>query len=351
MKKLAQGIGLLAFALAGAAAAHGTASNDGALVVTASNARRNQLIVYNANGQLLGKIATGGEGGVSGNAGGIAQDAHRLAVVNFGSGNISVFEKAVNPFGAVTLRLRSLVPALANPVSVAFGEDHLYILTTSYIESHRIGPFGVERNADGRVSLAAGDGSAAQVGVAGGQLVISEKSNVIETVGLDSQGRVGGKAKVVADIPANVNAPFGLATRGDQAYVSIAHANEISLVRDNAVLTVTGSGTQSAPCWLALDGPFLFSANTASDSVSRYVVYGRKIIQEAPVVASFQGGPSDITYRDGMAAVVDADGSVSHVSVFNVDDDGGFALRGVATIDSAATNGIAIVTAKGGIFK
>ena len=57
------------------------------------------------------------------------------------------------------------------------------------------------------------------------------------------------------NIPANVDTPFGLVTRSNDAYVTIAHADEISLVRNGQVLTVTASGTQHAPCWLALVGP------------------------------------------------------------------------------------------------
>jgi hypothetical protein len=98
-----------------------------------------------------------------------------------------------------------------------------------------------------------------------------------------------------------------------------------------------------APCWVTLDGPFLFSANSPSQSVSRYVVYGQKIIQEAAVIAKFNGDPTDITYRDNLAAVVDANGSVSHVSIFDVDGDGDFNLKSSVTIGNAATNGIAIV--------
>jgi hypothetical protein len=44
-----------------------------------------------------------------------------------------------------------------------------------------------------------------------------------------------------------------------------------------------------------------------------------------------------------LAAVVDADGTASHVSVFGVDEDGKFTLKGLATISTVATNGIAIV--------
>ena len=115
------------------------------------------------------------------------------------------------------------------------------------------------------------------MGVVTGQLVITEKDNgVIETVNLLSDGAVSGLPKLVQNIPSSPNTPFGLVTRGDDAYVTIAHSNEITLVRDGKVLTVTGSGSQSAPCWLTLVGPFLFSSNSPSLSMSRYAVYGQK---------------------------------------------------------------------------
>jgi hypothetical protein len=95
--------------------------------------------------------------------------------------------------------------------------------------------------------------------------------------------------------------------------------------------------------WVTIDGPFLFSANSPSRSVSRYAVYGQQIIQDAAVVATFNGNPTDIAYRSGLAAAVDGDGTVSHVTVFSVNEDGKFTLRGLATIGNATTNGIAIV--------
>lgn len=239
--------------------------------------------------------------------------------------------------------VENLVQALGSPVSVAFGHDHLYVLTTTHVESHRIGERGVEAAADGAAPLLHADGSAAQVGVLEGELIITEKSNAIETTKLDFRGAVVSGVSAVANIPANVNAPFGLVTRGNEAYVTIAHANEISLVRRDAVVTVTGSGTQSAPCWVALDGPFLFSANSPSKSVSRYAVHGQQITQEVAVAAAFEGNPTDIAYRAGIAAVIDANGTLSHVSVFGVDEDGNLTLRGVATLNSKTTNGVAIV--------
>ena len=165
---------------------------------------------------------------------------------------------------------------------------------------------------------------------------------------LTGSGAVGGYAVLTRNIPANVNTPFGLITRGANAYVTIAHANEISLVRNDSVLTVTGSGTQNSPCWLALDGPFLFSSNSPSHSVSRYLVSGSQIVQATPVSATFNGSPTDITYAHagvggGLAAVIDANSTVSHLSIFRVDGAGNLGLQGLATIGSTATNGVAIV--------
>jgi len=321
-----------------------TASAEGraSLVLTASNATTNELLVMNTAGTVLQRIPTQGQGGVSGNAGGIAATRDRVAVVNFGSANVSLFERDE---GGRRFRLERVIPTLGSPVSVAFGNDHLYVLTTTHIESHRAGPGGVQPGVDGQAQLLHGDATAAQVGVIRGELIFTEKSNAIESVRLSGDGAVVGNAALVAAIPANVDAPFGLAARGDEAYVTIAHADEISLVRSDTVLATTPSGTQHAPCWVALDGPFLFSANSPSHSVSRYAVYGQKIVQDAAVVTTFTGSPTEIVYRDGLAAVIDAAAGISRVTVFKVDQDGNFASQGVATLSTAVTNGLAIVDA------
>lgn len=327
--------------LAGATASIPVQGQDQqALVVTASNTASNNLLVYNSVGQLIQTLPTGGKGGVAGNAGGIATSHDLLAVVNFGSDNVSIFARSADGF-----RLKQTVPTESSPVSVAFGHEHLYILGSTKVESHQVFEFGVSPSPDGQAGLVKADGSAAQVGVLDKQLIISEKSNAIETVNLRPEGAVEDVSTLVQNIPANVNAPFGLVTRDNEAYVTIAHANEISLVRNDAVLTITGSGTQSAPCWLALDGPYLFSANSPSKSVSRYLAYGQQIVQDAAVAASFNGNPTDIAYHAGRVAVIDGAGTVSHLSIFSVDGDGNLTLKNVATIASAA-NGVAIVRAE-----
>ncbi|MDE2371051.1 MAG: hypothetical protein KGN16_18930 [Burkholderiales bacterium] len=312
-----------------------------AMVVTASNTATNQLLVYDTAGNLLETLATQGQGGVGGNAGGIAYAHGRLAVVNHGSSNVSIFGRSGG--GHHHFQLEHVIPTQGQPVSVAFGAGHLYVLTGTRVESHAIDGGGVRTSADGSTQLLHADGSAGQVGVIRGQLIITEKSNAIESVALDGRGAVGGVATSVAAIPANVDTPLGLATRGDEAYVTIAHANEISLVRGDQVLSTTGSGTQNAPCWLTLAGPFLYSANTPSMSLSRYAVYGQKIVQDAAVAASFNGKPTDVDYRAGLLAAIDSNGTASHVSVFGVDEDGNLALKAVATVNSPSINGVVVV--------
>jgi hypothetical protein len=97
-----------------------------------------------------------------------------------------------------------------------------------------------------------------------------------------------------------------------------------------------------APCWLTLDGPFLFSANSPSMTVSRYAVYGQKIVQDAAVVATFGGDPTDIDHAAGLIAVIDGAGALSHLSIFHVDEDGNMTLKAVTTISGPA-NGVKVV--------
>ena len=115
------------------------------LVITSSNsALGNRLLVYDTSGTLLQSVATGGLGGVTGNAGGIAASDDRVGVVNFGSQSVSLFD-----VGGSSVQLRQVVTTLSRPVSVAFGKDHLYVPGTQFVESHRISGHDVDDAADG----------------------------------------------------------------------------------------------------------------------------------------------------------------------------------------------------------
>ena len=129
----------------GAAVALQAANDPNTLIVTASNATANQLLVFNTAGKLMQTVSTQGKGGASGNAGGIEAHGGTVAVVNFGSQNVSIFERGNNG-----LQMRQLVPTVPNPVSVAFGAGHLYILGATKVESHRMD--GLQRKFQSRWS-------------------------------------------------------------------------------------------------------------------------------------------------------------------------------------------------------
>jgi len=305
------------------------------LVITSSNnALGNQLLVYDTSGALLQTAATGGLGGVSGNAGGIAASQDSVAVVNFGSQSVSIFDIVGS-----SVQLRQVVTTLSSPVSVAFGKNHLYVLGTVFVESHRIDGHDVDGIADGFSPLRQGDGSAAQVGVVADQLLITEKSNAVEVVNLRG-GAVSGPAVEVA-IPGGSDTPLGLTTRGADGYVTIAHSDEVGLVKHGDLIALTGSGTEHAPCWLTLVDQFLYSSNSPSHSISRYVVTGTQMVLDAAVAATTAGAPTDIASAAHLIAVLDG-GAQTHLTQFSVDSDGGLHLT-ATTVVSKGANGVVVI--------
>jgi hypothetical protein len=325
---------------------HADRGDDETVVVTSSNlATANALLVYNDNGALVQTVATQGKGGVGGNAGGIATRDGVVAVVNFGSQSVSLLTRGGRGFA-----VRQVLSTISPPVSVAFGHDHLYILGTTTVESHRMHEAFAEHGADGVATLVAADGSAAQVGVSADQLVVTEKSGIVEVVNLQHGGVVEGPA-VSVPLPADVrDTPLGLTTRGDRAYVTIAHSDVISLVRDGQIVTMTATGSgfpngpgQQAPCWLSLAGPFLFSSNSPSHTISRLIAVGRSVLIDQPVAAPTNGAPTDIASTRRQLAVIESDSATqAHITFFRLNEDGDL-TRVASTAIASAANGIAIV--------
>lgn len=309
-------------------------------VVTASNATNNALLVYDANGVLTQTVPTNGQGGASNNAGGIAVDGQTVAAVNFGSQNVSIFAA-----GASGVTFSQLVPTATSPLSVAFGGDHLYVLGTTTVESHKRHGQAFDLDADGVVALVAGDGSSGQVGVTASSLIITEKSGLVETVGLKA-GAVTGESQAVT-IPAGSDTPFGLITRGDNAYVTIAHSDEVALVKNGAVRQIVATGIvggagQHSPCWLALAGPYLYSSNSPSHGITRYIATGTQIIIDQLVAATLTGAPTDIASGGGRVAVIDGGGG-ERLTQFEIADDGTL-VPVVTTPIGATANGVGIVS-------
>jgi len=334
---------LVAMTLVSGALAPVARAEGGTLVVTSSNAASNRLLVYDAQGVLLASLPTGGQGGVGGNAGGIATAGGAVAVVNFGSVDVSIFR--VQGAG---LAFQQMVATQSAPVSVAFGKDHLYMLGTTTVESHRLGAAWVDPDPDGVSELSRGDGSSAQVGILGDQLLVTEKSGAVEQVGLRG-GVVSGPATEI-EIPPGSDTPLGLVTRGANGYVTIAHSDQIALVKNGAVQAIVATGTnfpsgpgQQAPCWLALVGPYLFSSNSPSHTISRLLATGARIQLDVPEAAHTGGAPTDIAATADRLAVIEANGSgLSHLTQFTYDDDGTLAQVATSAIAGSA-NGVVLL--------
>lgn len=312
------------------------------VVVTASNAVQNELLVFDTTGVLLQSVPTLGQGGAGANAGGIATTNELLAVVNFGSLTVSMFTR-----GDAGFELRQVVPVRSQPVSVAFGKDHLYVLGTTTVESHWLGQGHIEDAPDGVATLLAADGSAAQVGVVGEQLLLTEKSRNIESVRLRAGAVVGTPIPVEAPPSAN-NTPFGFATRGSNAYVTIAGSDAVAVVKNGTVTDVAATGTpggpgEHSPCWAALAGPYLFTTNSPSHSISRLVVGGRLIALDAPVAAQTGGAPIDVAAANDLLVVVESNGGgMAHLTQFRMDEDGNL-TQTISTAIGSPANGVAIV--------
>jgi hypothetical protein len=311
------------------------AQSGNTLVITSSNsAAGNQLLAFDSTGALVQTIATGGLGGVSGNAGGIAAAGRLIGVVNFGSSSVSLLELTHDGIERV-----DVITTSSPPVSVAFGHGHLYVLGTTSVESHRLSGRTIDAASDGSATLLRADGSAAQVGVVGDQLLITEKSNVVEVVSLQGGAVVGAPTEV--PIPVGSDTPLGLTTRGSAGYVTIAHSDEVGLVRNGQLTSVAGSGSQHAPCWLALVGQYLYSSNSPSHSISRFVVTGNQIVLDSEVVATTAGAPTDIGAFGRVIGVIDG-GTQTHLTQFAVDDDGNLQPIAVSVVNNGA-NGVIVM--------
>src|SRR5262249_41646519 len=146
----------------------------------------NHLAVINTRTRETDYVPTGGAGGASGNAGGVAVDGKLAAAVNFGSSNVTIFVRRGN-----TMEPTQMIKTSSQPVSVAFGHGHLVVLGLTTAESFSTYGNRVAQDNDGLVQLARGDKSAAQIVAFDGGVVYSEKSGGVAELNLSSNG-IGG---------------------------------------------------------------------------------------------------------------------------------------------------------------
>ena len=151
------------------------------LFLTATNGANNFLAVVNIRTKETDFVPTGGFGGVSGNAGGVAVSGQIAAVVNFGSTNVTILTRHGN-----AMEPTQMIKTSSQPVSVAFGHNHLVVLGLTTAESFPVYGDAVQTNNDGVVQLARGDKSAAQIVTYDGGAVYSEKSGGVAELSLST---------------------------------------------------------------------------------------------------------------------------------------------------------------------
>jgi hypothetical protein len=312
----------------------------------------NQLRVYDAQSHvLLQTLSTHGKGGVGGNARGVKQhDGKLVAAVNNGSNSVAVFRRDGD-----LLKFDRVVSTTSAPVSVDFGNDHLYVAGATTVDSFVLHQDTVGWQ-DGTTDLAlAGGGippagSTAQVGVIGDrQLLVTLKTDpdpgTVDIIALD-RGRVGGSTPTTVSAPDGTLAPFGFATYPDgTALITLAHSNQDGLFREGSFTSVIAAG-QAASCWMTRVGKYVFVANTGSRTISRLIGTGNNVFVDGLVAAQVPtGSPADIDADSGVLGVIDHAAGQSHLSVFTYNRLGELAAAGATiTVGVPDANGVAILS-------
>jgi hypothetical protein len=326
--------------------------HDRTLVVTMTNDPSiNQIKVYDADSHaLLQTLSTHGKGGAAGNARGIKQYERTLvAVVNNGSNSVALFRRTGD-----ALKFDKLVTTTSAPVSVDFGNDHLYVAAATTVDSFVLHERSVDW-LDGTSELVLADGglpapgSTAQVGVVSArQLLVTLKTDpdpgTVDIVALD-EGRVTGPSPKAVSAPQGSLTPFGFATYPDgTALITLAHSNQDGLFRDGAFTLVVAAG-QAASCWMTRVGKYVFVANTGSGTISRLVGTGTNIFIDTPVAAHVPtGAPADIDADSGVLGLIDHGAGQSHLSTFTYNRFGELAANGTSiNVGAADANGVAIL--------
>ena len=320
------------------------------LFLTATNGGNNLLAVINTRTRTTTYVPTGGLGGAAGNAGGVAVQDRLAAVVNFGSTNVTIFVRRGD-----SMEPTQVIKTASQPLSVAFGRNHLVVLGQTTAESFPVYGASVGTTPDGLVPLLRSDKSAAQIVTFEGGAIYSEKSGSVAELDLSMNGApglAGPNRPVLLPAAPNNDTPFGMIARGANVYVTIAHSNLEALVVNGQIASTAAGltpykdasgGFLHAPCWNALSGQFLYSSDSPGKQLLRYLVSDTNVFFDKPAVVRFSGSPTDLSVSDGLLGVIDGgDGTVSNASLFDIDSEGSLSLRFAVKI-AGPINGAAII--------
>jgi hypothetical protein len=205
------------------------------------------------------------------------------------------------------------------------------------------------------VSLAIGDGSAAQIVSFNGGVAYTEKTGGIAELSLSTEtasGLSGPNVPVALPAAPNNNTPFGLIGRGANIYATIAHSDLEALIVGGQIVSLaegpmpfmnSSGAITHAPCWNALSGQFLYASDSPGSQLLRYLVSDTHIYFDKAGVATLSGAPTDIDVSGSLLGVIDGgNGQVSDASIFTIDSEGELTLSFAVKI-SGAINGAAFI--------
>jgi hypothetical protein len=322
-------------------------------VIMTNDPVTNQIQVYDTSTEvLLQTLSTNGKGGAGGNARGVKQYKGELfAAVNNGSNTVALYRRDRD-----LLKFDKLVTTTSAPLSVDFGNDHMYVAGATTIDSFVLNGDHVGwQDGSAGLELAGGgsplSGSTAQVGVMDSRHVLVTLKDPPDRGSVDvillNDGAVSGGVPAAVAAPLNTLTPFGFSVYPDgTAVVTLAHTSEAGLFRNGAFTAIAAVG-QTADCWTTRVGKYVFTANTGSKTISRLIGTGNNVFVDSSVAASIAtgGAPADIDTDAGVLGVIDHGAGQSHLSLFTYNEFGELAASGAPiTLGVANANGVAIMS-------
>jgi len=346
-----------------------TNAQAGGHVYTMNNAAAGNEIVHYAratDGSLtfVANYATAGTGtgGGLGNQGGIALSAggDLLVAVNAGSNDFTLFRRMRDGSLAIVDREPS---GGTMPISVTIHARWIYVLNAGgdgNISGFVRVPGGVDPIAGSTKPLSQSAPGPAQIQFtrSGRSLIVTEKgTNRILSYAVGPTGEAGDP---VVNNSAGAT-PFGFdIARNDLIIVSEAvggapGAGLVSSYRlgdDGTLHTISPAvpDFQSAPCWIVItrNGRFAYTTNTASNSISGYVVRGNgelRLRDASGVTANTDAGPIDAAIARGNGSYLYVlNSGAGSIQVFRVTGEGALeTLPGAATGLVAGSNGLVAI--------
>lgn len=238
----------------------------------------------------------------SGGTGGTLSRRHDDVLVTNIAGGAVLFEES----GGRLVHPVRLQTGGEDSLSGAIGERGAYVLTPTRVLFYPRGRTAVTSTA----RLLLGDGSAAQVALAGGYAYVSEKTGSLEAFPLRTDGNLGGAGEPVAGIPAG--AIVGITGLEDLVVSPVAHlatnANQSTVPVSSGSAQVQQVPTREvAACWAAHDDGEVCITNPGSMTVS-CGHFGAGGFTSYTSVAANPVGESllDLDVRHGMVGILGA---------------------------------------------